>query len=235
MDTALAIGTTAIASLLVGSGAGYFLAKKHLELKYEEIAKQEIAEAKEFYKVLHKKGEFETPGEAVKALLPENDSDNEFTRTAKTKALSALKTYSGEIDVETITRDRVKVETVNVFAEAEVKEGTPEEWARELRNRTEEAPYILNAEEFQEQVSGYTQLTLTYYEGDDVLVDEREDVIQEPDEMVGVYNLKRFGEWSGDARTVYVRNDVRELEFEILRHDGKYGEVVAGFVGGDNA
>lgn len=234
MDTKLVttLSLTAVVAAGVGAAAGFVVARKQLELKYEELAKKEIAEAKNFYKTLHKKDELETPEKAVATLIGTADSDNEFTQTtvAKAAAIGALKTYNGEVDVEKLTRDRVKADEVlnlNVFVE--VKNGTPEEWEAELRRRTEEAPYILNKDEYEQNESGYTQVTLTYYAGDETLCDERDDVIEEQDDTIGLYNLKRFGHWSEDARVVYVRNDVKQLEFEILLHDGTYKEIVAGF------
>jgi len=103
-------------------------------------------------------------------------------------------------------------------------------------------PYQITDAMFTEGVAGYDQVQLTYYAGDGVLADDRDDIIEDPASIVGTEFHKLFGDLSGDANVVFIRNGVRDLDFEITRSEGKYGEEVAGFLpdmdpdpGGDNA
>lgn len=89
-------------------------------------------------------------------------------------------------------------------------------------------PYQINDAMFQEGVSGYDQIQLTYYAGDGVLADDRDDVIEDPLPMVGPDFQNQFGQMSGDPNVVFIRNGLREIDFEITRSEGKYGEEVAG-------
>lgn len=83
-----------------------------------------------------------------------------------------------------------------------------------------ERPYVIAPEESWEQ--DYPMITLTYYEGDGVLADDRNKIIENIDELVGEDFADHFGEYEDD--TVYIRNDAMEVYYEILRDFGKYSE-----------
>lgn len=88
-------------------------------------------------------------------------------------------------------------------------------------------PYIMSVDEFMEDDS-YEKISITYYEGDDVLADERDMPIDDEDSIVGRDNLERFGWESKDKNTVYVRNDKMEIFWEIARSEQAYTDMVAG-------
>lgn len=76
----------------------------------------------------------------------------------------------------------------------------------------EDKPYVIAPEEFGE-CDGYQETTLHYYT-DGVLTDEDDNVIDNVDEIVGIESLSHFGEYEDDS--VYVRNDTRKTDYEIL-------------------
>ena len=65
-------------------------------------------------------------------------------------------------------------------------------------------PFVIDPSEFGENPE-YDTETLTYF-ADGVLVDDVDDVIEDPDIVVGLENLKVFEEFV--ATTVYVRNEI---------------------------
>jgi hypothetical protein len=218
----MVIGVSSVLSLAAGAAAGYFLTKKKLEKQYDELVKREIAEAKKFYSALHKKGDFATPAAAVDKLLG-------VTAPAPLmdEAVEALHNYQGvnKYHPGVVTKPSVQEVIANVFQKIDAEEEV--DFEKEKRNRTEEAPYIVSKEEFLENEPEYTQDTLTFYAGDDVLADQQDQVVENVNMTVGLDCL-RFGYRSGDKNVVYVRNDSLERDFEILRSEGKYGEEVAG-------
>jgi len=217
---AVVVGVSSVVSLAAGAAAGYFFAQKKLEKRYEEMTKREIAEAKTFYSALHKKGEFETPAAAAEKLIgvfaPAPIID---------EAVEALRSYQGVNKYHPGVVNKPSVEEViaNVFQQADQDVDVESE----VRNRTEEAPYIISKEEFLQNEPEYTQDTLTYYAGDEVLADQQDMVVENVDRTVGL-NCLRFGYRSGDKNVVYVRNDVLERDFEILQSTGEYAKEVAG-------
>jgi hypothetical protein len=92
------------------------------------------------------------------------------------------------------------------------------------------APYVISWDEFASAVLEYDQDTLTYFEKDDILVDGRDDAVNDVDGTVGLANLERFGDQSKDNNIVYVRNDKLGLDFEIVRSKGSYAKEVLGFI-----
>jgi hypothetical protein len=221
--------------MAAGAGAAYFVVKKQLELLFEERLTNEIEATKNFYNTLHKRGEYETPQAAAEKLIPPNKVEEllsgtgEFANDPHAKETARVLTeYGGhKLDARTIVTETV-VENVFIRAELDAQGVTDADWSAEVMNRTEEAPYVISKEEYMENESDYVQTTFDYYAGDGVLVDENENRIENIDDVVGDYNLIRFGAWSDDPRVVYVRNDARQLEVEITLNDGKYREIVQG-------
>ena len=82
-------------------------------------------------------------------------------------------------------------------------------------------PYIIDPSEFGEEV-GYDTETLTYF-ADGVLVDDVDDVIEEPDLVVGLNNLDIFKEFG--ASSIYIRNDMYKTDYEVLRDDWNYSDL----------
>lgn len=205
---AAAIG---IASFVAGSATGFFTAKRLLEKKYEELLKQEIEYTKKFYARQAKKDGFESPIEAAKALLPEEAAD------ALLKYQTAVVT-----DYHAISKGGEQI-VRNIFAET-----SSVDLEKEIAARTEEAPYIISVREYSENELDHQQATLTYYAGDQVLADEKDENIPNTDETVGDNNLPRFGHRSEDPNTLFVRNEALEMDFEIVLKQGKYKEIVLG-------
>jgi hypothetical protein len=108
-----------------------------------------------------------------------------------------------EVILPHIDDDKVEeqdISTVNVF------EGRTSDWDydEELAGRTPDAPYILHQDEYINDEMGYTQTTLTFYSGDNILADEQDSPVYNYESVVG--NL-RFGHGSNDSNVVYIRNE----------------------------
>lgn len=82
-------------------------------------------------------------------------------------------------------------------------------------------PFIIDPSEFGED-SEYDTMTLTYF-ADGVLVDDVDEVIEEPDIVVGLENLKVFEEFG--ASSIYVRNDIYKTDYEVIRDDWNYSDI----------
>lgn len=216
----IAIGGTAL-GLAVGSVAGYLFAKRQLEQSYVELAQKEIAEARAYYNQLHKKGEeFETPGAVLQRRVPAkpNGVDDRIhegpSDEVLEKVLNGLRYHTDQPIIE---------------RPLEIMHGHPQSIEEEDAARSADAPYVLDIDEFMNSEVGYTNMTVTYFVQDGVLVDESDDIIEDIENWVGHYNLNRFGHRSNDQRIVYVRNERLEFDLEVIRDEGSYAELVAGF------
>lgn len=82
-------------------------------------------------------------------------------------------------------------------------------------------PYVIPPEQLGDD-ENYDQISLTYY-ADGVLADENDEVIDDVEETVGIESLNHFGEYEDDS--VFVRNDTRKCDYEILLDQRTYSEV----------
>lgn len=231
MNIKIIVAGASALSLAAGAAAGYFVANKRLKTKYEQLASEEIAAGKEFWKTHYKGGEFATPSDTLQRRKPGgtlSETDRQVAEAGRndpqvdTQILEKIVTnYGGK---------SLKQTTVNVF-EAN-RELSDAEFAAEVAARDAGRPYILSYDEFMEADPNFAQLSYTYYEGDGVLADEQENEIDDVEAVVGVANLDRFGYMSKDPKVLYVRNERFGVEFEINLSGGKYSEEVAGITQG---
>ena len=223
-----------VGCVLVGtvSGAvlGYAFANLRLKEYYKDIAGDEIKKAREFYAILYKK-EAEDINTVAAKLLKEEAAPSDVVAAAK-----ALNQYQGKnpsrtdprVELLGGTNPPMDIVIQNVFRQEDPGD---EPTAEELRRRTEEAPYIISKKEHFESTMEYEQVTLTYYVPNNILTEQDDTEIDDIDEVVGQENLNHFGHLSGDKNVLYVRNDYTQTDYEILRHEGDYAEVVAGLGG----
>jgi K+/H+ antiporter YhaU regulatory subunit KhtT len=215
------VGGIGVVGFALGAAAGYFYARHRLENVYRQIAEHEIEEAKAFYSILNKTGDYASPEKAAEALLA----------------------YQGEIDkveleeelTEAIVEatDSVREQTKVVKRATKKLAAIPREefdYDKEVQNRTDDRPYIITKAEFEQNEMDYEQETLTYYQGDDVLADPRDEVVEMVDGTVGIENLARFGHGSGDPSIVYTRHEGLALDCEIVLDKREFKKVVLGFI-----
>lgn len=103
------------------------------------------------------------------------------------------------------------------------------DWNTEIqhRNMNQGTPYVITYEEFINDELGYSQSTITYFAGDNILVDEEDVPIYDPQQMVGEM---KFGHGSNDPNVVYIRNEKLKCEWEVLYDPGTYEEEILDIV-----
>lgn len=82
-------------------------------------------------------------------------------------------------------------------------------------------PYIIEPDQYGE-IEEYDMASLTYY-ADGVLADDVDERIEDVDSIVGTESLTHFGDYEPDA--VFVRNEERKTDYEILRVNENYSDV----------
>ena len=92
-------------------------------------------------------------------------------------------------------------------------------------NKEEEKmkPYVITPEEFDTN-DEYDTISLTYYEGDGVMVDDCDEAMDddEIERTVGYEALNHFGEYEDDS--VFVRNEELKTDYEILLDVGSFSD-----------
>lgn len=102
-----------------------------------------------------------------------------------------------------------------------------DEWNYELEisKRTKDEPYVIHRDEFFNEEIDYAQSTFTYYAGDSILVDESDTPVFNHLQITGQL---LFGHGSGDKNVVYIRNDKRRAEYEIVFDPSLYSVEILG-------
>lgn len=225
IPTAIGVG-----ALAVGGTAGYVIGFKrgvasvwidddydnvslvgYLEEKGEDILvteneAEEIAEAIE-------DGDREVEISIVHDIIEEEDYDTSSIVVNERNDPSKIVVLGPDDEVDGVT--------VNIFAH------TVPDWdyKAEQANRDSGNAYVLHVDEFMQEETGFRQESLTYFAMDDILVDQADKPVPNYGIILGELN---FGHGSGDPNVVYIRNEQVRMEWEVVRHPGRYAVEVLG-------
>lgn len=194
------------AGAAVGGATVWYITKE----RYAQLAEEEINSVKEAY--AHR----EQKKEKVDEVMQRYRGEGEDTDEPKTPV---------------VTAKLAEKESISEYAKR-VQNGAPMEYSKTVvppkaETREEpvqsensgDVPYVISPDEFDE-LDGYTPISLTYF-ADGVLADEYGVIVDNMEEIVGD-GLNHFGEYEEDA--VYVRNDAKRCDYEILKDERKYAE-----------
>lgn len=233
-----------VGGALVGSGVTQLVLTKKLEKKYAAIADKEIAEAREMYKRRFKDGEFadlEALGEKYEAEAP---AEPEYNRSAEARnnpmVDEAVKIASEQQYVSYNDRTPVRVQPLEekieivgsqqkrIFDDHEIIETGDYNAEEEQAKKAAGKPYILEHDVFYDNDLNHPQSTLTYFEEDDVLIDEKDRPIPNKDSAIGAGNL-RFGVGTDQANVVLIHNPTLGVDYEVTRDKGSYAREILNY------
>lgn len=203
--------TAVVATGVAATGATYFYTQKKIFADIDDAIAEEMAKTFKFIQsdeFLKSKSPIELVEEKNYDTVEEIIEDQDYVSSDD-------------------TGDKVEV-AKNVFTDMKQIEFDQ----ADVDNRDPEKPYIITHDEFYE--SENQMVTLTWFEGDEVLADEKDAHIPDVDRVVGEDNLLRIGYGSGDPNILYIRNEKMEVDFEVVKNEGKYTEQVLGFIEHDD-
>jgi gas vesicle protein len=229
----------------IGFSVGYFALNKRVEKKYDEVTSAEIEKMREHYNRHYAEMQkvMKGPKPPIEKVMRDlgyqaaaevsDEAQGKFTAEELEAIEEANRNHPGEeedeIDDET--------EAVIVVPESQVTSsvfidtpGEPWNYAKEVKSRTRQVPYVIHLDEFRQNEPEHEQVTYTYYEQDDILADSHDMTIDDMDKVIGIANLERWGHGSQDVNIVYIRNEVLSLDLEIVRDRGSYAEQTSGSI-----
>lgn len=144
--------------------------------------------------------------------VPVEDPDEEFAKKASAvrEALENASPETQEYLEEVISKEPVQ------FVPALIDP------SKEMREKI----YLVLDDEWQE--GDYDKASLVYYEEDDTLTDERDEIIHDVAYLFPKKMLNRFGENPNDPDVLLIRNELREMDLEVARDSRSYTECVLG-------
>jgi hypothetical protein len=233
---------------VIGAATGaliaFKVAYKRAETKFSQIADDEIDDMREHYQARLRALEGESQkgdlSEIVKEkgyVSPEAENNSQPLMAVSPpdavveKAADAVSEETTRIPPPVPADPAPEAEVRNVFRDAPEEADIRPTWdhTAELAKRNPDIPYVIHYDE-RHDFEDYSDLSLTYYEADDVLCNERNEIIppNEREALVGEKNLDRFGHGAHDQDTVIIRNDRLELLIEVVRSRGSFVEEVHG-------
>ena len=192
-----------LAAFAIGAAAGSVATWAIVKTKYERIAQEEIDSVKE---VFSKEAEKEIEEVAEEDIKSYKDVLGKTSYTG----------YSdGVADVNEMIANKAK-DIVDECAGIVNKEGGN-------GNVTKDGPYIITPDELGEE---YEVVTLVCYADGVITEYDNGEVVDDVEGAIGPDDVRtHFGEYEEDS--VFVRNDERKVDYEILRDEDNYGEITS--------
>lgn len=203
-------------SFAVGAAIGSAVTYKLIKTKYEQIVQEDSESLKEYWKSYYEK-RVNKEDEAVEEDAEEESSDvNRNYKSAYEKP--DLIKYAAKL----VDNNEYTDYSNNDYDHEEGEEYEEKEDEDEVLDTEDyKKPYIIEPDDFGD--TGYETVSLTYY-ADGMLADDFDNLIEDPDYIVGEDFSDHFGEFEND--TVFVRNDEFETDYEICRDERNYYDVI---------
>ena len=191
-----------VIAFLAGTAIGGVAAWRVANERYAKISEEDILSVKEAFRNREQK---------LKDEIEELKSKLEVTECLEEEKVPSTILSTNEHQDKGDINEYVRMVNRTKYAHTSVPQ---------KEDHSIEAPYVISPEEFGE-MDGYTQISLTYFEDDDILSDENGVVIDDPEEIVGDA-LNHFGDYEKDS--IFVRSDPKRCDYEILKDLRSYSE-----------
>ena len=237
MKTGLKDTLIFVCGLAIGACGSWFVCKKHYEKKAEdEIASVEKAFTDRINEIEDEKNE--ALGIASKAIIKSNNYNKEdpgsrellknkstldgIIKAANTERVDYTHFYG---DVEKNSKESIEVDDHPRDSDEDEGVDIQGSDATRLVNGSadsghERLIYEITSDDYG-KIIGYDYKELYYYKGDGIMVDENEDIIDNPEFLVGSV-LDKSGFKSNDLGTIYIRNESVSSDFEVIKVLGTY-------------
>lgn len=198
------------AGVAIGSAVTWYFTKK----KYEQIAQEEINSVKDVF------SKNAIKNESSSADISKEDLDNKKAGTMENEKMNVAE-YAKRLSKEGYT-DYSKSGIMVDDEEEEEDSGDPGPEPESYFGDPDAEPYVIPPEEFGEK-DDYDRVSLSYY-SDQILADDDDQLLEDVEDTIGFESLTRFGEYEDDS--VYVRNDRLKTDYEILRDERRYSDII---------
>lgn len=179
-----------VLTFILGASTASLITWKFAKKKYELIAQEEIDSVKKA---------FSNRPIGVTAKIEFSDEPKLKANLAKQKP--DINKYSEKFNVQSETKSELHNEETYAIDEDGFR-----------------LPYVISPDLFGEN-DYWDIITLKLY-SDDVITNEKDEMIDDIESLIGENSLNHFGEYEDDC--VYVRNERLERDFEILRMHETY-------------
>lgn len=185
-----------VAAFVAGAAFGALAGAFVMKSKYEKESQEAIDSVKQHYRKL----------EQIKMDREELDKEYETSKTESEQDVDQIKMY-----------DVKAREYLEEHADERLENVSPVEYP--------DHPYVIKEDEFLDDNPHYSKETVFWYELDEILVDEENDILVDPASLIGhniqdeIENEKADGTFDG---IIYIRNDAISRDFEVYIEEGNF-------------
>lgn len=202
-----------------GAGLGALATYIYMKAKYEEIINEEMdiildRVSNELKNNCHDPEEIEEE-EITKRVTSKIIEFNKYQ--TPTEMVSSLGIRKRRMEEEELAASEHPRDDDNYHEELFIPRGEPK------------TPYIITEDQFYNEYEHYDKTTIYFFEEDNVLVDEREELIDDPESIIGDVPAYLFAEnehnmvdYDDDPDVIHIRNDKLATDFEVIRRDESY-------------
>ena len=183
----------------VGAAIGSLSAWFYAKKRYEKIANDEIRSMREYFR------------RREKELLEDDETEETEGEPDSSEEENDKAIYSNIIKESGYVR----------YGKSSNQDDSEEEGKE---NNIDDEPYVIRPDLF-DTLDDYESMTLTYY-ADGVLADMFDVPIDDPDTLVGTDFVDCFNADEVDGDVVYVRNERKKTDFEIIEDLRNYSDMM---------
>lgn len=224
-NTKLLLSITGGAAL--GALICFVITKEH----YEKIVEEELESMEAYYKAKYEVENVISEIKTEVVLSPDKPSLSEMAEKVRTDYKNYAEAYKPE-EVQAIDDEDMlgPDETDIELTEEEKMLASYSLSLDEDYHESEDGPYVISAETFDETRVEWDKLTLFWYTEDGVLTDDQEGLVPDIESVIGNTALENFGMNPHEPDVVYARNPMLSVDYEICRVNDSYAESVLGFL-----
>lgn len=183
----------------VGAAIGSFSAWFYAKKHYEKIANDEIRSMREYFR------------RRKKELLEDDETEETEGEPDSSEEENDKGIYSNIIKESGYVR----------YSKSS---NHPDSEEKDEKDNVDDEPYVIRPDLF-DTLDDYESMTLTYY-ADGVLADMFDVPIDDPDTLVGTDFVDCFNADEVDGDVVYVRNERKKTDFEIIEDLRNYSDMM---------
>ena len=183
----------------VGAAIGSFSAWFYAKKRYEKIANDEIRSMREYFR------------RREKELLEDDETEETEDEPNSSEEENDKDIYSNIIKESGYVR----------YSKSSNRDDSGE---KDEKDNVDDGPYVIRPDLF-DTLDDYESMTLTYY-ADGMLADMFDVPIDDPDTLVGTDFVDCFNADEVDGDVVYVRNERKKTDFEIIEDLRNYSDMM---------
>lgn len=217
-----------LCGVVAGTGAGLLLSRVLLRNLVDARVTEQLNAERAHRETRAEAGlQGGNPAERPETALGVNDTGHDDEE----RGAEGDEAAAGSLDAQDDDRKLAESGRVNRSRAGDDGAVAPEKDPWPPLNRDTTRPYIISADEFSGAADAYFKISLKWFQGDaiPVMTDSDDKPIPSYEEITGPIGYRSFGGPSEDDNIVYIRNEQRMSDFEVVRSFGSYAEEVLNY------